>query len=229
MYARNIYFCLNSDMQSDYTRTFENQILLCSVSRRASRTKLLSRNPGSQDAVAIILWEPEQCRGLQHQHLPRSVKIPGKVHRWNAPVHRFETVISTFHNVPVAVSGLQTCRTGRRLIPPSRGDKGYPPIGDGGATVAGTPFGPGVPLRRSGRKCGDVMVIRGCRADTVWPGPHRKLPVLQDAGRTSFLRSSTSCIAVVRIHQISHRLSQGSCPVSRVSRHEAFTSCVRGV
>src|ERR1035438_1541512 len=57
MYARNISFRLKSNMQSDYTRTFENQILPLLRKQKGFKDEITLSNPGSQDAVSISLWE----------------------------------------------------------------------------------------------------------------------------------------------------------------------------
>ena len=85
MYARNIYFRLKSDMQSDYTRTFENQILPLLRKQKGFKDEITLSNPGSQDAVSNqSVGAQEQCRRLQHQRLPRSVEDLGEGNRWNA-------------------------------------------------------------------------------------------------------------------------------------------------
>ena len=85
MYARNVSFRLKSNMQSDYTRTFENQILPLLRKQKGFKDEITLSNPGSQDAVVNqSVGEQEQCRRLQHQHLPTSVEDPGERNRWNA-------------------------------------------------------------------------------------------------------------------------------------------------
>ena len=85
MYARNISFRLKSNMQPDYTRTFENQILPLLRKQKGFKDEITLSNPGSQDAVSISLWEHKNnADGLQHQHLPRSVEDLGEGNRRNA-------------------------------------------------------------------------------------------------------------------------------------------------
>ena len=79
MYARNISFRLKSNMQSDYTRTFENQILPLLRKQKGFKDEITLSSPGSQDAVCNQpVGEQEQRRRLQHQHLPASVEDPGE-------------------------------------------------------------------------------------------------------------------------------------------------------
>jgi hypothetical protein len=104
MYARNVSFRLKSNMQSDYTRTFENQILPLLRKQKGFKDEITFSNPGSQDAVAISLWENKS--DADHYNTtgyPEVMKTLAKVIDGTPRVQTFETVISTFHNVAVAV------------------------------------------------------------------------------------------------------------------------------
>ena len=48
MYARNVSFRLKSNMQSDYTRTFENQILPLLRKQKGFKEEITLCNPGSR-------------------------------------------------------------------------------------------------------------------------------------------------------------------------------------
>jgi len=104
MYARNVSFRLKSNMQSDYTRTFETQILPLLRKQKGFKDEITLSNPGSQDAVAISLWENKaNADDYNTNTYPEVVKTLTKVIDGTPRVQTFETVISTFHNVPVAV------------------------------------------------------------------------------------------------------------------------------
>ena len=104
MYARNISFRLKSNMQSDYTRTFENQILPLLRKQKGFKDEVTLCNPGSQDAVSISLWEHKNnADDYNTNTYPEVLKTLAKVIDGTPRVQMFETVISTFHNVPVAV------------------------------------------------------------------------------------------------------------------------------
>ncbi|MGB8772139.1 MAG: hypothetical protein WCC92_21195 [Candidatus Korobacteraceae bacterium] len=104
MYARNISFRLKSNMQSDYTRTFENQILPLLRKQKGFKDEITLCNPGSQDAVSISLWEHKNnADDYNTNTYPEVLKTLAKVMDGTPRVQTFETVISTFHNVPVAV------------------------------------------------------------------------------------------------------------------------------
>jgi hypothetical protein len=104
MYARNVSFRLKSNMQSDYTRTFENQILPLLRKQKGFKEEITLANPGSQDAVSISLWDNKANAEAYHTTTYAEVlKTLAKVIDGTPRLQTFETVISTFHNVPVAV------------------------------------------------------------------------------------------------------------------------------
>src|ERR1035438_5639420 len=104
MYARNISFRLKSNTQSDYTRTFEDQILPLLRKQKGFKDEITLTNPGSQDAVAISLWENKaNADDYNTNTYPEVLKTLAKVVDGTPKVQTFEEVISTYHNVPVAV------------------------------------------------------------------------------------------------------------------------------
>jgi len=104
MYARNVSFRLKSNMQSDYTRTFENQILPLLRKQKGFKDEVTLSNSGSQDAVSISLWDNKANADDYNTHTyPEVLKTLAKVIDGTPRVQMFETVLSTFHNVPVAV------------------------------------------------------------------------------------------------------------------------------
>jgi len=104
MYVRNISFRLKPNMQSDYTRTFENQILPLLRKQKGFKDEITLSNPGSQDAVAVSLWEHKNnADDYNTNTYPEVLKTLAKVIDGTPRVQTFETVISTFHNVAVAV------------------------------------------------------------------------------------------------------------------------------
>jgi hypothetical protein len=104
MYARNVSFRLKSNMQSDYTRTLENQILPMLRKQKGFKDEITFSNPGSQDAVSISLWENKSYADDYNTHTyPEVLKNLAKVIDGTPRVQTFDTVVSTFHNVAVAV------------------------------------------------------------------------------------------------------------------------------
>jgi hypothetical protein len=104
MYARNVSFRLKSNMQSDYTRTFENQILPLLRKQKGFKDEITLCTPGTVDAVAISLWEHKNnADDYNTNTYPQVLKTLTNVIDGTPRVQTFETVISTFHNVPVTV------------------------------------------------------------------------------------------------------------------------------
>ncbi len=102
MYARNVSFRIKANMQSDYTHTFENQILPLLQKQKGFKEEIALCNPGSQDAVSVSLWEHKSNADDYNTRVyPEVLKTLAKVIEGSPRVQTFETVISTFHNVPV--------------------------------------------------------------------------------------------------------------------------------
>jgi hypothetical protein len=91
-------------MQSDYTHTFENQILPLLKKQKGFKEEITLSSPGSQDAVSVSLWEHKSNAEEYNTHAyPEVLKTLGKVIDGTPRVQTFETVVSTFHNVPATV------------------------------------------------------------------------------------------------------------------------------
>jgi quinol monooxygenase YgiN len=104
MFARNISFHLKSNMLSDYTRTFENQILPLLQKQKGFKEEITLSNPGSQEAVAISLWENKASADAYNTNTyPEVLKTLAKLIDGTPKVHTFEAVTSTVHQVLAAV------------------------------------------------------------------------------------------------------------------------------
>ena len=104
MFARNVTFHLKSNMHSDYTRTLENEILPLLRKQKGFKDEITLSNPGSTDAISISLWEHKNnADDYNTNTYPEVLKTLAKVIDGTPRVQTFETVISTFHNVAVAV------------------------------------------------------------------------------------------------------------------------------
>ena len=85
MFARNVSFHLKSNMLSDYTRTLENEILPLLRKQKGFKDEFTLSNPGSQDAIAISLWENKANADAYNTNTyPEVLKNICKMHRWNA-------------------------------------------------------------------------------------------------------------------------------------------------
>ncbi|MGO9435932.1 MAG: antibiotic biosynthesis monooxygenase family protein [Terracidiphilus sp.] len=104
MYARNVTFRIKANMQHDYTHTFENQILPLLKKQKGFKEEITLCNPSSQDAVSISLWEHKSnADDYNTRAYPEVLKTLGNVIDGTPRVQTFETVVSTFHNVPATV------------------------------------------------------------------------------------------------------------------------------
>ena len=103
MFARNISFRLKSNMLSDYTRTFENEILPLLRKQKGFKDELTLTNPGSPDVIAISLWENKaNAEAYNTNGYPEVLKALARLIDGTPKVQTFEAVTSTFHNVAVA-------------------------------------------------------------------------------------------------------------------------------
>jgi len=103
MFARNVSFRLKSNMLSDYTRTLENEILPLLHKQKGFKEEITLANPGSNDVVAISLWENKASADAYNTNLyPEVLRTFAKVIDGTPRVQTFEAVTSTFHNAAVA-------------------------------------------------------------------------------------------------------------------------------
>ena len=104
MYARNVSFRLKSNMQSDYTRTFENEILPLLRKQKGFKDEITLSNPGSQDAMTVTLWENKATADDYNTNTyPQVLKTLSNLIDGTPKVYTFETINSTFHHVPVTM------------------------------------------------------------------------------------------------------------------------------
>ena len=104
MFARNVSIHLKSNMLSDYTRTFDKDILPLLRKQKGFRDEITLSNPGSLDVIAISLWENKaNAEAYNTNAYPEVLKALARMIDGTPKVQTFETVTSTFHNVAVAV------------------------------------------------------------------------------------------------------------------------------
>jgi len=103
MFARNISIHLKSNMLSDYTRTFENDVLPLLRKQKGFKDEITLSNPGSLDVVAISLWENKaSAEAYNNNTYPEVLKSFARMIDGTPNVQTFESVTSTFHKVAVA-------------------------------------------------------------------------------------------------------------------------------
>ena len=85
MFARTVSIHLKSNMLSDYTRTFEKDILPLLRKQKGFRDEITLSNPSSLDAIAISLWETRaDAEAYNTSTYPEVLKTLCKNDRWNA-------------------------------------------------------------------------------------------------------------------------------------------------
>ncbi|MFZ0796749.1 MAG: hypothetical protein WCA13_08165 [Terriglobales bacterium] len=103
MFARNVSIHLKANMFSDYTRTFENDILPLLRKQKGFKDKLTLSNPGSLDVIAISLWESKANAEAYNTNVyPEVLKTLGRFIDGTPKVQTFEAATSTYHQVAAA-------------------------------------------------------------------------------------------------------------------------------
>ena len=103
MFARQVTFRLKSNMVSDYTHTFEAEVLPLLRKQKGFKDEIALSNPDSPDAVAISLWESKaDAETYNINTYPTVLKIVQGMIEGTPTVQTFEVATSTFHKLPVA-------------------------------------------------------------------------------------------------------------------------------
>jgi hypothetical protein len=91
-------------MLSDYTRTFEKDILPLLRKQKGFKDEITLSNPSSLDVIAISLWENKaNADGYNTNTYPEVLRSLASMIDGTPKVQTFEAVTSTFHNVLAAV------------------------------------------------------------------------------------------------------------------------------
>ena len=103
MFARNVSIHLKSNMLSDYTRSFEKDILPLLHKQKGFKDEITLSNPSSLDVVAISLWESKaNAEAYNTNSYPEVLKTVARLIDGTPKVQTFESVTSTVHKVAVA-------------------------------------------------------------------------------------------------------------------------------
>ena len=106
MFARNVSIHLKSNMLSDYTRTFQNDVLPSLRKQSGFKDEITFAGPGGVDVTAISLWENKNdAEAYNTNTYPQVLKTLGRFIEGTPVVRNSEVVTSTLHNIatPVAV------------------------------------------------------------------------------------------------------------------------------
>ena len=105
MFARNVSFHLKSNMLSDYTRTFDKDILPLLRKQNGFKDEITFSGPGGIDVTAISLWDNKTSADTYNANTyPEVLKTMARFIEGTPKVQTSEVVNSTFHKVAAGVS-----------------------------------------------------------------------------------------------------------------------------
>ena len=98
MFARNVSIHLKSNMLSDYTRTFEKDVLPLLRKQNGFKDEITFSSPGGTDVTAISLWDNKaNAEAYNNNIYPDVVKTLARVMDGTPQVQSGEVVNSTIH------------------------------------------------------------------------------------------------------------------------------------
>jgi hypothetical protein len=105
MFARNVSIHLKSNMLSDYTRTFENDVLPLLRKQKGFKDEITFAGPGGVDVTAISLWENKtDAEAYNTDSYPQVLKTMERFIEGTPKVQTSDVVNSTFHKIGVHVA-----------------------------------------------------------------------------------------------------------------------------
>jgi hypothetical protein len=97
MYARNVSIHLKSNTLSDYTRTFEKDVLPLLRKQHGFKDEITLAGPGGVDVTAISMWENKNDADTYNTNTyPQVLKTLARFIEGTPEVHTFDVVTSTF-------------------------------------------------------------------------------------------------------------------------------------
>ena len=102
MFARNVSIHLKSNMLSDYTRTFEKDILPLLRKQNGFKDEITFAGVGGVDVTAISLWENKADADTYNTNTyPQVLKTMERFIDETPKVQTSDVVNSTFHKIAV--------------------------------------------------------------------------------------------------------------------------------
>ena len=100
MYARNVSISLKPNTASEFTQTFEKDILPLLRKQSGFKDEITFVGAGGKDALAISLWDrKESADQYSRDTYPQVLKGLAKVVEGTPQVHGYEVSNSTFHKI----------------------------------------------------------------------------------------------------------------------------------
>jgi hypothetical protein len=105
MFARNVSIHLKSNMLSDYTRTFEKDVLPLLRRQHGFKDEITFAIPGGADVTAISLWENRtDAEAYNASTYPQVLKTMERFIDGTPKVQTSDVLNSTFHNIGASVA-----------------------------------------------------------------------------------------------------------------------------
>ena len=105
MFARNVSIRLKPNMLSDYTRTFEKEILPLLRKQKGFKDEITFANASGVDVTAISLWENKtDAEAYNTNTYPQVLKTLARFIEGTPRVQAADVVNSTFHKIAVPVA-----------------------------------------------------------------------------------------------------------------------------
>jgi hypothetical protein len=102
MFARNVSLHLKSNMLSEYTRTFQNDILPLLRKQNGFKDEITFAGTGGVDVTAISLWENKNDADAYNTNTyPQVLKTMARFIEGTPKVQTSDVVNSTFHKIAV--------------------------------------------------------------------------------------------------------------------------------
>jgi len=100
MYARNVSIHLKSNSLSDYTRTFEMEVLPLLRKQKGFKDEITFAGAGGVDVTAISLWENKADADAYNTNAyPEVLKSMARFTEGTPKVQTSEVTNSTFHKI----------------------------------------------------------------------------------------------------------------------------------
>jgi hypothetical protein len=102
MFARNVSIHLKSNTLSDYTRTFEKDVLPLLRKQKGFKDEITFAAPGGVDVTAISLWDKKaDAEAYNTNTYPQVLKTMERFIEGTPKVQTSDVVNSTFHKIGV--------------------------------------------------------------------------------------------------------------------------------
>jgi hypothetical protein len=105
MFARNVSIHLKPNMLSDYTRTFEKEVLPLLRKQKGFKDEITFADASGVDVTAVSLWENKNDAEAYNTNIyPQVLKAMERFIEGTPRVQTSDVVNSTFHRIEAAVA-----------------------------------------------------------------------------------------------------------------------------